>query len=136
MHMLLVLCTAHEHARHVLHMFSSPPPLLVYPQLQLVRYNCAKCGAAMGPYTQNDHEPVRPGRCPECQSPGPFNLNSSQTVYRNYQKITLQESPGSVPAGRVPRTKDVILLHDLIDTISPGRAHNMQHAMMQLRELD
>ena len=32
-------------------------------------------------------------------------LDVRQTVYRNYQKITLQESPGSVPAGRIPRSK-------------------------------
>lgn len=43
-----------------------------------------------------------------------------QTVYRNYQKITLQESPGTIPPGRLPRSKDVILLHDLIDNVKPG----------------
>ena len=35
---------------------------------------------------------------------------AESTVYRNYQRVTLQESPGTVPAGRVPRYKDVILL--------------------------
>ena len=43
-----------------------------------------------------------------------------ETIYRNYQKITLQESPGSVQAGRLPRHKEVILLHDLIDQARPG----------------
>ena len=43
-----------------------------------------------------------------------------ETVYRNYQKITLQEAPGQVPAGRIPRHKDVIVLHDLIDCARPG----------------
>ncbi|KAG9050213.1 MCM DNA helicase complex subunit [Tulasnella sp. UAMH 9824] len=42
------------------------------------------------------------------------------TVYRNYQRLTLQESPGSVPAGRLPRHREVILLWDLIDTAKPG----------------
>jgi DNA replication licensing factor MCM2 len=46
--------------------------------------------------------------------------NIPQTVYRNYQKITLQESPGTIPPGRLPRSKDVILLHDLIDNVKPG----------------
>ena len=44
----------------------------------------------------------------------------SQTIYRNYQKLTLQESPGIVPAGRLPRYKEVILLNDLIDIARPG----------------
>ena len=34
--------------------------------------------------------------------------------------MTLQESPGSVPPGRLPRTKEVILLADLIDSARPG----------------
>jgi DNA replicative helicase MCM subunit Mcm2 (Cdc46/Mcm family) len=43
-----------------------------------------------------------------------------QTIYRNYQKLTLQESPGTVPAGRLPRYKEIILLDDLIDCARPG----------------
>ena len=41
-------------------------------------------------------------------------------MYRNYQRLTLQESPGSVPPGRLPRHREVILLWDLIDTAKPG----------------
>ncbi|KAL9379647.1 hypothetical protein Peur_028129 [Populus x canadensis] len=43
-----------------------------------------------------------------------------ETIYRNYQKLTLQESPGIAPAGRLPRYKEVILLNDLIDCARPG----------------
>eukprot|EP00698_Gefionella_okellyi_P017986 TRINITY_DN5349_c0_g1_i1.p1 TRINITY_DN5349_c0_g1~~TRINITY_DN5349_c0_g1_i1.p1 ORF type:complete len:910 (-),score=254.80 TRINITY_DN5349_c0_g1_i1:47-2776(-) len=92
----------------------------VFPQLKLVRFDCAKCGYALSPLVQNTEKEVRPGSCPECQSKGPFMLNEQTTVYRNYQKITLQESPGKVPAGRLPRSKEVILLGDLIDTARPG----------------
>ena len=41
-------------------------------------------------------------------------------MYKNYQRITLQESPGKVPPGRLPRSKEVILLDDLVDTVKPG----------------
>ena len=34
--------------------------------------------------------------------------------------MTLQESPGSVPAGRLPRHREVVLLWDLIDSAKPG----------------
>ncbi len=47
-------------------------------------------------------------------------VNVTETIYRNYQKITLQESPGSVQAGRLPRHREVVLLHDLIDCARPG----------------
>lgn len=41
-------------------------------------------------------------------------------MYQNYQRITLQESPGKVAAGRLPRSKDAILLADLVDSCKPG----------------
>ncbi len=34
--------------------------------------------------------------------------------------MTLQESPGSVPAGRLPRHREIVLLWDLIDSAKPG----------------
>ncbi|KAK6776036.1 hypothetical protein RDI58_027037 [Solanum bulbocastanum] len=92
----------------------------VFPQLQQVKYDCNKCGAVLGPFFQNSYSEVKVGSCPECQSKGPFNVNVEQTIYRNYQKLTLQESPGIVPAGRLPRYKEVILLNDLIDCARPG----------------
>ncbi|KAI3969797.1 hypothetical protein MKW92_015873 [Papaver armeniacum] len=92
----------------------------VFPQLQQVKYDCSKCGSVLGPFFQNSYSEVKVGSCPECQSKGPFTVNIEQTVYRNYQKLTLQESPGIVPAGRLPRYKEVILLNDLIDCARPG----------------
>ena len=32
----------------------------------------------------------------------------------------LQESPGTVPAGRLPRHREIILLWDLVDSAKPG----------------
>jgi DNA replication licensing factor MCM2 len=43
-----------------------------------------------------------------------------QTIYTNYQRVTIQESPGKVPAGRLPRSKDAILTGDLCDSCKPG----------------
>lgn len=92
----------------------------VLPQLSVVKYDCVKCGYIIGPFVQNQNSEVKPGSCPECQSGGPFSINMEQTLYRNYQKVTLQESPGRIPAGRIPRSKDCILLSDLCDTCKPG----------------
>ena len=104
----------------------------VFPQLQEVCFTCEKCGFVMGPFHQSTNEEVKPGSCPNCQSKGPFSLNMEGTVYRNYQKITLQESPGKVPAGRLPRTKEIILLHDLIDCARPGEEIDVR-CRVQLR---
>ncbi|KAL4995636.1 MCM2/3/5 family-domain-containing protein [Aspergillus recurvatus] len=92
----------------------------VFPQLKYVMFICQKCNMTLGPYQQESSSEVKVTMCQNCQSRGPFTVNSEKTVYRNYQKLTLQESPGSVPAGRLPRQREVILLADLIDSAKPG----------------
>lgn len=92
----------------------------VFPQLKFVMFKCTKCGVTLGPFPQESSEEVKISFCQNCQSRGPFTLNSEKTLYRNYQKLTLQESPGTVPAGRLPRHREVILLADLIDSAKPG----------------
>ncbi|KAL3785893.1 hypothetical protein ACHAW5_006109 [Stephanodiscus triporus] len=108
----------------------------VFPQLKLAYYDCVRCKFATGPYriedaTSNSSGPEGAGGrdisdahsptvCPECDSDGPFRLNPSRSRYRNYQRVNLQERPGSVPPGRVPRTKEVVFLDDLVDVARPG----------------
>uniref|UniRef100_A0A2K6FCY3 DNA replication licensing factor MCM2 n=1 Tax=Propithecus coquereli TaxID=379532 RepID=A0A2K6FCY3_PROCO len=92
----------------------------VLPQLSVVKYNCSKCSCVLGPFCQSQNQEVKPGSCPECQSAGPFEVNMEQTIYQNYQRIRIQESPGKVAPGRLPRSKDAILLADLVDSCKPG----------------
>ncbi|CEH14950.1 dna replication licensing factor cdc19 (cell division control protein 19) [Ceraceosorus bombacis] len=92
----------------------------VFPQLKYVKFDCLSCGAVLGPFFQDANQEVKVSYCNNCSKRGPFQVNSEQTVYRNYQKMTLQESPGSVPPGRLPRHREVILLWDLIDSAKPG----------------
>lgn len=92
----------------------------VFPQLKYVKFNCLKCGATLGPYYQDSNEEIKISFCTNCRSKGPFRINMEKTLYRNYQRITIQESPGSVPAGRLPRHREVILLWDLVDIAKPG----------------
>eukprot|EP01094_Clydonella_sp_ATCC50884_P023634 TRINITY_DN5721_c0_g1_i1.p1 TRINITY_DN5721_c0_g1~~TRINITY_DN5721_c0_g1_i1.p1 ORF type:complete len:775 (-),score=266.71 TRINITY_DN5721_c0_g1_i1:777-2786(-) len=92
----------------------------VFPQLKSVVYTCDRCLVQMGPYQQGQGSEVKPAACFQCQSKGPFSVNPDLTTYESYQRISLQESPGSVPAGRLPRSKEVVLLADLVDMARPG----------------
>jgi len=92
----------------------------ILPQLNMVKYDCVKCKFVLGPFYQGQNEEMKPGSCPQCQSRGPFEINMEQTLYQNYQKIRIQESPSKVAAGRLPRSKDVVLLADLVDSCKPG----------------
>lgn len=92
----------------------------VFPQMKLVKWACGRCSYVIGPLQVGGGELPKPTQCPECQATGPFEINNELTVYRNYQKLTVQESPSEVPAGRVPRQKEVILTGDLVDTVRGG----------------
>jgi DNA replication licensing factor MCM2 len=97
----------------------------VYPQLQMAVYRCVACKTTEGPFRvegvgHNVEESYMPDECPICENGGFFRLDTALSVYRNFQRVNLQETPGSVPPGRVPRTKEVILTNDLIDVARPG----------------
>lgn len=89
----------------------------VFSQYSIVKFTCTKCQATFGPFIGKD---VKPTSCFECQGTGPFVVNTSETIYKDFQKITVQEIPGSVPSGSLPRSKDVLLYFDLIDACKPG----------------
>ena len=92
----------------------------VFPQLKYVKFDCLSCNEVLGPFFQDSNQEIKLTFCPACEKRGPFRVNAEQTVYRNYQRMTLQESPGTVPPGRLPRSREIILLWDLIDTAKPG----------------
>lgn len=72
----------------------------VFPQLLMTKYNCSKCGILLGPYLtegSSSQSLIKIGNCPNCQGKGPFTINTEETVYRNFQKMTLQESPVFFP---------------------------------------
>jgi len=83
---------------------------------------CAKCNFPSGPFDVQGEKDLKPGTCIECQSKGPWRVDRQKTLYRNHQKITLQESPSSVQPGKMPRSKEVILTGDQVDSVRPGDA--------------
>lgn len=89
----------------------------VFSLYSIVKFTCTKCKATFGPFIGKN---LKPTSCFECQGSGPFIVNTSETIYKDFQKITVQEIPGTVPSGSLPRSKDVLLYFDLIDTVKPG----------------
>ncbi|GIQ89392.1 mini-chromosome maintenance protein, partial [Kipferlia bialata] len=51
---------------------------------------------------------------------GGFEELSSQTIFRDFQRVQLQEPPSQVPPGRLPATLAVVMRDDLIDLCRPG----------------
>ena len=92
----------------------------VFSQLKKIIYKCIKCGFLKGPFYINNLNSIKLGNCTSCQSTGPFPIDKQKTIYRNYQKVTLQEAPSEVLPGRIPRRKEIVLYGDNIDLARPG----------------
>jgi len=92
----------------------------VHNEVKRLYLRCAKCNFPSGPFDVAEDKDFKPGACIECQSRGPWKVDRQRTLYRNHQKVTLQESPGSVEAGKMPRSKEVILTGDQVDSVRPG----------------
>ena len=95
----------------------------VFPELKESWYRCRGCSNLEGPFYNNTTEEgrVHLGSCMICSAgKDSYVLEEQNCIYRNYQKWTIQETPGSVPPGRVPRHKDVMILNDLVDSARPG----------------
>jgi hypothetical protein len=88
----------------------APPHTALEPDAPAGQPASPSAGASPRPSRAANRRPPPPALAPPTPSP----------ARRNYQKLILQESPGQVPAGRLPRQKEVILLNDLIDCARPG----------------
>ena len=63
----------------------------------------------------------KPSICPVCgEGGGKFVLVKEKSKYIDWQKITLQERPEDVPGGQMPRSIEVHLTGDLVDSARPG----------------
>lgn len=93
----------------------------VFPMIKSVAWECNTCNAIINTIVEGkgQGDVIKPAMCIACQGTI-FKTNLQLSEYCNLQRITLQESPGSTPAGRIPRYKEIILLGDLIDIARPG----------------
>jgi DNA replication licensing factor MCM2 len=64
----------------------------VFPQLKYVKFDCGKCGAVLGPFYQDATREVRISFCANCDSKGPFTVNSEQVGFRRAEHFCLSHT--------------------------------------------
>lgn len=95
----------------------------VRPKLENAIYKCLRCDTEF-PQIQLSNTLIWPNHCmnPKCKAntQKDFIFISKKSDFIDWQKITIQETPEELPAGRIPRSIDGILIKDLVDKVRPG----------------
>ncbi|PFH37061.1 putative DNA replication licensing factor [Besnoitia besnoiti] len=95
----------------------------VLPKMRLLYLKCNNCLNSITDIpiqlVQGRKNDAMPRKCPHCQG-SRFIIDRVKTAFVDFQRLTLQESPGKVPPGRPPRQREVIVTGELVDSIKPG----------------
>jgi len=93
----------------------------VKPELILGSFNCKICNTAISNVDQQFRF-TNPKVClnPNCNNKSDWELNYENSVFADWQKLKLQENPNDIPTGAMPRSIDIILRNELVETCKPG----------------
>ena len=93
----------------------------VKPELMIGNFLCHECNTESGPVEQQ-YKYTTPIRCnnSKCQNLVNFDLQMNQCIFMDWQKVRVQEVSSDIPAGSMPRSIDIILRGDIVDTAKPG----------------
>ena len=95
----------------------------IRPKLVKATFECALCGSQFE-VIQLTSRIKWPNFCIDkrckAKAQSDFRLISKNSEFIDWQSIMLQEIPEDLPPGRIPRSVQAILTHDLVDTVRPG----------------
>lgn len=91
----------------------------VRPELLLASFTCGDCD---DPFlnVEQQFRYTEPPMCQTCQSKGNWKLDIERSTFVDWQRIRLQENAQEIPAGSMPRTMDVILRNDNVESAKAG----------------
>ena len=93
----------------------------VRPELLFGAFKCEDCGTVMKDVEQ-EFKYTQPTTClsPTCGNTVNFVLVPEHSKFADWQKIRIQENSSEVPRGAMPRSMDVILRNEIVETAKAG----------------
>ena len=93
----------------------------VKPELIKGTFICKMCNTAIKNVEQQFRY-TEPKICTNlnCNNHNKWELLEEESVFADWQKLKVQESPNDIPTGSMPRTIDVILRNELVEKAKPG----------------
>jgi len=95
----------------------------VRPKLIEATFKCSLCGneITVEQFTSRLRMPkFCPNKTCKAKAQSDFHLVSKISKFIDWQSIMIQEIPEDLPPGRIPRSVQAILTHDLVDIVKPG----------------
>lgn len=91
----------------------------VRPELLLASFTCGNCE---DPFlnVEQQFRYTEPPMCQTCQTKVDWKLDIEKSTFVDWQRIRVQENAQEIPAGSMPRTMDVILRNDNVESAKAG----------------
>lgn len=93
----------------------------VRPELYRATFTCDAC-RTMVHGVEQVYKYTEPYMCPNptCQNRTSWSLVVPKSKFVDWQRVRVQENPGEIPTGSMPRTLDIILRGDIVDKAKAG----------------
>jgi DNA replication licensing factor MCM6 len=93
----------------------------VRPELLTGCFTCGKCGIKIdGVEQQFIYTPPSMCNNPRCDNKGDFTLMTNDSVFVDWQRLRVQENSEEIPPGSMPRSTEIIVRSDVVETAKAG----------------
>ena len=93
----------------------------VHPELVLGTFICADCQTSV-PDVEQQFKFTQPSICrnPVCNNRSRFTLDVAKSRFVDFQKVRIQEIQSELPRGSIPRSVEIILRAEAVESAQPG----------------
>ncbi|KAM3604455.1 uncharacterized protein V6R79_011208 [Siganus canaliculatus] len=93
----------------------------VHPELVSGTFQCMDCQALIKDVTQQfKYSPPTICRNPVCNNRSRFHLDTHKSKFIDFQKVRIQETQAELPRGSIPRSLEIILRAEAVETAQAG----------------